>query len=369
MQRKRLKVIVVGTTFGAYYMRALKLFPDEFEFVGIVSNGSKESKACACQYGVKMYSSIDEIPKDTDLVCVTVRTTVVGGPGTFIVQEALKRGFSVIVEATMHYRDIEECCRIAEENKVFFKVGDMYSNLETSSRFIEITNQIQSEFKMPLYINLKTSVQVYFSAIRLLMKSVHGIENIEINSSVVQGPFSVITCNLYPLNIPLTIELNDEIMPGFPDAFFHLLHAMDIYYPGGRLSMTDSYGLVLWHNRMSLPKEFMRNGYKDHITYGGVVGAHSYHILGNTEDQGEIYNLRRIYEWPKAIGDELKQIKRMIEGDMDLFYQENNFDIKAAKLWSKLTEEAGYPKINKNIDCEFYEPKCVAKEDIEDGEI
>lgn len=40
---KKLRVIVCGSTFGQYYIRALQTVPDEFEVVGLLANGSNVS--------------------------------------------------------------------------------------------------------------------------------------------------------------------------------------------------------------------------------------------------------------------------------------------------------------------------------------
>lgn len=60
---KKLRVIVCGSTFGQYYIRALQTVPDEFEVVGLLANGSNRSKLCADFYHVPLYTQIEDIPE------------------------------------------------------------------------------------------------------------------------------------------------------------------------------------------------------------------------------------------------------------------------------------------------------------------
>lgn len=369
MDAKPLEVAVVGSTFGSYYMRAVKFLEPDFHLAGLVARGSKESVECARAFGIPLYKNVAELPKSIDVVCVTVRTTVTGGSGTAIVMDCLNRGFSVLVEAPMHFRDLSECFQLAKEKGVAFKMGDMYSNLSVPKTMIETAAEIRKDHKRPVYINFKTSVQVYLNGIRFLLKCLPDTEAIEVKETIDQGPFTVIAAKLLPENIHITIELNDEMMPGIPDAYFHLLHALEVYYPGGRLTMTDTYGAAIWHNRMHLGPEFMKEGYKNLTGTGTVADAHSYRVLSECKEAGEVYNLRRMYQWPRAIAEELSILKQMMDGDRTLFLTENKQDIHAATIWSKLTTDAGYPKIRTDIPCEYYEPGMALGEDYEDEEI
>lgn len=82
---KKLRVIVCGSTFGQYYIRALQTVPDEFEVVGLLANGSNRSKLCADFYHVPLYTQIEDIP-EVDIACVVIRSRAVGGSGTDIAE-------------------------------------------------------------------------------------------------------------------------------------------------------------------------------------------------------------------------------------------------------------------------------------------
>ena len=89
---KKLRVIVCGSTFGQYYIRALQTVPDEFEVVGLLANGSNRSKLCADFYHVPLYTQIEDIP-EVDIACVVIRSRAVGGSGTDIAEYFLNKRF------------------------------------------------------------------------------------------------------------------------------------------------------------------------------------------------------------------------------------------------------------------------------------
>ena len=66
MEKRKLKVIICGTTFGQFYMDAISRLKDIFEFAGIFAGGSKRSVMCAESYGVPLYTKFEDIPSDID---------------------------------------------------------------------------------------------------------------------------------------------------------------------------------------------------------------------------------------------------------------------------------------------------------------
>ena len=114
---KKIRVIVNGVGFGQFYLRALEELKEEYELVGILSRGSEWSKKCAYKYEVPLYTDVDEITKDmVDLVCVVVKSTVVGGAGSSIVEKILEKGINVIQEHPVHQEDYIKFIKMAQKN-------------------------------------------------------------------------------------------------------------------------------------------------------------------------------------------------------------------------------------------------------------
>ena len=100
---RKIKAIVCGTTFGQFYCEALRLMQNEIEFDGILSTGSERSKKCAQAYGVKSYTSVEELGEEIQLACVAVRSGVLGGNGTELAVSLLERGISVIQQSDQRH--------------------------------------------------------------------------------------------------------------------------------------------------------------------------------------------------------------------------------------------------------------------------
>ena len=167
---KKMKVIVAGTTFGQFYMEALKRRPDLFEFVGILANGSKRSLTCAEIYQVPLYHTLDEIPQDVDIACIVIRSGALGGNGTDLALQCMERNIHVIQEQPIHYKDLAVCLKAAVKHKVYFKVGDLYVHLPEIKRFIAAANAVQKEQKI-IYSNLSCCPQVSYPMMDILLRN------------------------------------------------------------------------------------------------------------------------------------------------------------------------------------------------------
>ena len=84
---KQYRVLVCGTNFGKFYLSALLKDNHGFCLVGILAKGSKRSKTIAGELGVKLYTSVEEVPETIDIACVVVKSTILGGRGTSLSME------------------------------------------------------------------------------------------------------------------------------------------------------------------------------------------------------------------------------------------------------------------------------------------
>lgn len=107
-----IRVIVCGTTFGRIYIHGIQKYGQErFKLVGILASGSERSRKYSEQYGIKLFSSIDEInPLEVDLACVVIRSGIVGGSGADIALSLLNKGINVLQEQPVSYVEAANCC-------------------------------------------------------------------------------------------------------------------------------------------------------------------------------------------------------------------------------------------------------------------
>lgn len=235
---KKLRVIVCGSTFGQYYIRALQTVPDEFEVVGLLANGSNRSKLCADFYHVPLYTQIEDIP-EVDIACVVIRSRAVGGSGTDIAEYFLNKKVHVIQEQPIHPKDMEVCYRAAKKNHVLFQMGDLYPNLIEVENFIKCARYLNKK-ENPLYLRASFSPQVSYPAIDIISRIVPSIHTWKIKSITKElGPFDILMGEIG--KTPIFIEYHNQVDPRDPDNYMHLLHSFTLFYSTGKLVLEDTF--------------------------------------------------------------------------------------------------------------------------------
>ena len=92
----KIKVLVCGARFGQFYMEAIK-GDMRYELIGILARGSTLAQECAKRYETVLYTELTKVPKQIDIVCVAVKTGILGGAGTDLALYFLSKGISVIL--------------------------------------------------------------------------------------------------------------------------------------------------------------------------------------------------------------------------------------------------------------------------------
>lgn len=337
---KKMRVIVCGSTFGQYYIRALKTVQDEFEIVGLLANGSSRSKLCADFYHVPLYTHIEDVP-EVDIACVVIRSRAVGGNGTDMAEYFLNKKIHVIQEQPIHTRDVEECYRVAKKNHVLFQVGDLYPNLIEVENFIKCARYL-NEKEAPLYLRASFCPQVSYPAIDIMSRilpSVHMWKVKSITKGV--GPFEVLLGEIG--KVPVLIEYHNQVNPNDPDNYMHLLHSFSIFYSSGHLTLEDTFGPVLWKPRMHVPKElYMPNADPDYPPYMLENSIENIGLLRKRSYKDIITE-----EWPVAISKDLLKMKQLIlTGDNG--NQSAQQGLLRSKKWSEMTKYFGYAELVNN---------------------
>lgn len=112
-------IIVYGSRFGQFYLEALKRIKG-IKIVGLLAKGSDRSYECARYYNIPLYTSLDEVEERVDVACVAVKTGALGGEGANIAKQLLRKGINVLLEQPVHYKELGECYKIAQNQKVYF---------------------------------------------------------------------------------------------------------------------------------------------------------------------------------------------------------------------------------------------------------
>ncbi|GMQ58846.1 hypothetical protein AN1V17_32420 [Vallitalea sediminicola] len=352
-QTKVIKTIVCGVGFGQFYLEALQLIQDEVEIIGILSNGSEKSKDCAKYYGVDLYTDIDDVPSDIDLACIAVKSEIMGGQGVDLAIDFLERNRNVILEHPVCYKNIAKCMKTARQHNVFFKVGDLYTNLPSVKKYMDCTIEL-FKIQTPQYIEIQCSTRVLFPMVHILSKLLPSISPIKVvNCTKGLGIYQIISGTIG--KIPFLLKANNELNINEPDSYIREFHRFSIDVQGGRLTLTDTHGPTIWQPILKLPTLNIEP--KDRFTkYTRELLSESTQIIG--DEKVPSYDVILSKMWPKAIADDIQDIRRMILGESEKKYDLCNMQqmILYAKQWQQLTKELGYPELNDQSSDEWVDP-------------
>lgn len=295
---KKIRVIVNGVGFGQFYLRALEELKEEYELVGILSRGSEWSKKCAYKYGVPLYTDIDEITKDmVDLVCVVVKSTVVGGAGSNIVEKILEKGINVIQEHPVHQEDYIKSIKMAQKNNCSYRLNTFYPDLINVAHYIKLSKGLRKYCNIKC-INAECSVHVLFPMIDILGRVIGKLRPWKfekVKNTLIESPFSMIQG--YIGDVPICINVQNQFEPKDPENSILLFHRIVTYTECGNLIMTGTNNNIIWEPSMN--KQLGEDGFFHAEEENEFLDLLVYEM----DNVNEGKTLREIYlqVWPDSI--------------------------------------------------------------------
>lgn len=335
MKLNMLKAIVCGTIFGQSYMNAIKKAKD-VELVGIFAHGSERSKKCAKQYGVPLYTDIEDIPGDIDIAFVIIKSSVLGGIGTELSKSLLTRGVHVMQEHPIHYKEMEECYKIARKNNVSYRIGNLYNSLESVEKFIQASYYL-NKIDTLKYVDVLSSSQGLYTLMGILSESLPKFRSLNIvsNSQEKRYPFNkvIITDD----SIDIDLQIHNEVSDHDGNNHMHLLHKITFFYESGRLELEDTFGSVIWRSRMDISDSLMLEKNRKDIYPDKLMNLKIF-----DENETSFSSLLSAI-FPKAIHKEIEKFVKEIKSS-EVNVANIQKEILISKKWSLITEEIGFPK-------------------------
>lgn len=336
---ERIKTIVAGTTFGQFYCEAMKGLSDAADFCGILAAGSQRSVDCAKRYGVKMYTSVDDLPEGIGLACVVTRSAVLGGNGTELAKALLSRGINVIQEQPVHFKDIEECAKLARKNGLYYHVGDLYKSLKNVSCFIEAAKRI-SEVSELVCMDIGCASQVSYPVFEIVSEVLKTCRPFTMETVTENNqPYQFASAKIG--GIPVHFTVQNQVNPDDPDNFMHYLFKLELITAHGRLRLDDVMGGVYWYNKMFVP---VHGTDASLLESGGVLSANSCTELCKPEEKG--FNRIFTEEWIPAIGKDIRSFIETINSadtaGTNRYYTKT---LTSARMWHSFTSETGFPAL------------------------
>lgn len=351
-QLHKKKIIVCGVRFGQFYLEAVSKSED-YELAGILSTGSQRSMECANLYGVKQYSSVNQLPNDIDIACVVVRTGTLGGNGIELVEQLMKRKIHVLLEQPVHVEELKMCYRTAIQCGVAFSVGNLYAQLPAVQKFLSMAEKMIRRQK-PLYVNVDMATQVAFPLAYILSCLFPRCKKIRtIEKAITEDPFDMVGFKLG--DVPLSVRAQNQMERGAGDNYTHLFFQISIGFPAGTLSLTDIHGAVVWRLRMTIPEQMwvpreLKEKAPTSMREESIRTFYSCAGMSYEEILSEL--------WPNAILADIHYLAELIEGKK---IKENNYKnvliLQASEMWRMFTSAFGYPKecpnaLNEYLDIE-----------------
>ncbi|WP_246868388.1 Gfo/Idh/MocA family oxidoreductase [Saccharopolyspora sp. ASAGF58] len=343
---KPLRVVVCGTNFGRFYLRALRMLEPDFALAGIVSRGGGASRALAEQEGVPHYDAIEALPADIDLACVVVGSAISGGAGTELAKALITRGIHVIQEHPVHLDELSACLKLARRNGVQYRINSHYPHVGPVKAFIDAAAMLRAR-QQPLFVDALTPVHVLYPLVDVLGRALGGIRPWRL-ADPVDPPEELATLAgaAHPLRslsgvlagVPVSLRVQNQLDPADRDNHALLWHRITLATEGGVLTLADTHGPVLWSPRMHARRD------ADHrlVFDGPSTGLPSTSVLAGTEagSFGDLFDRG----WPAAIGRALQDMREAIASGADPL-QAGQYDLTVTRVWADIAQRLGPPEV------------------------
>ena len=340
MSQMPLKVLVCGSTFGQFWLAALKRYPQRFTVVGLLASGSPRSRDCAQRNNIPLFTDPAQLPDNIDLACVVLRATVMGGMGSELAHSLMVKGIHVIQEQPVHHDEVVANLRIARQHGVHYRIGNLYPHLPAVQQFSQAAQHLLRR-QTPQFIDAACASQVALPLISMLTAALGAPRPWHFTAQPLlpDAPFQLVTGVI--AGIPLTLKVHNEVDPNDPDNHFQLLHQICLGFPAGRLSLTDTHGPVTWQPRLHIPDAVKR----DH-DFSSPQSAHLMEetsaILGDVKS--ESWRTTLADRWPCAIAQDLLAIAESIQQPETARWSPQLL-LTQCQMWQALTKELGYPRL------------------------
>ncbi|MEU3306300.1 Gfo/Idh/MocA family oxidoreductase [Nocardiopsis sp. NPDC055551] len=344
-----LRVVVCGTGFGRFYVRALQGMPDTFRLSGLLTRGGEYSRRYAEELGVPLYTRPDRLPDDIDAACVVVGSAVSGGAGGELARALLERGLHVIQEHPVHHDELAAALRLARRNRAVYHLNPFYHHVEPVRRFLTAARALRGNGPF-LFIDATSAIQVLYPLLDILARALGGPRPWALGHPLQADPgVTALAAHAQPYRVlqatvagvPLTLRVQNQLDPSDGDNHALLWHRLALGTEDGVLTLADTHGPVLWHPRLYAPRD----------EHGRLLttGPGTEHLdrpatspLAGTAapTHREVFDLL----WPRALERALTDFAADVRAGTDSMPR-GQFDLGVCRLWHDTTTRLGRPEI------------------------
>lgn len=321
------KVLVCGTGFGQYYLRAIKTLTEEVELVGILSRGSKQSAQWADQLSVPLYTSLEQLDSvKIDIACVVIKSEIVGGSGTNLVEYFFNRGVHVFQEHPVHYDTYAASIKLARKNNCYYFMNTFYPFLRSVDVFLKTLEKRKVDSKIN-YIRAECGIQVLFPMIDMLGRATGNMSSFKIDKDTIdekQLPFAMVRGTIG--TVPFMLLIKNEMDIQNVESNIALLHQMNVNTSRGNLTLTDVHGQVVW---TPVIHEDLKSG-------EGEKSFSNIPVQQSLTDSSE-FTMENIFDtlWPGSIRRSLRELIAKIDAGENMAATHQHY-LSVCKAWNEI---------------------------------
>lgn len=353
---RKYKVIICGTWFGQVYLSAFLSGNPHFRLAGILARGSQRSHRYAREFGVPLYTNVNEIPPGIDVACVVIRSTIVGGEGTEIAKSLLNRGIHVIQEHPVHSKNIKVCLDLAKENNVCYHINTHHIHVKPITTFIDYLVKARQKQEI-IFIEGTCSFQTVYSLVDIMGRALGGIrpygvtkalaweaallEEYKNNSSLGVIPFKCVQGIIK--GVPFTLKIQPYYDPDDLDNNILIMHRLCIGMLNGNLTLVNTHGPVVWSQSFTIPKENQEEiSFQKRRT--AFIGQDTATAVLYSEDTAPSLPSVAKTQWPDAVRLALNRLREHMLTNRTPVGQSSEYLIDLSLMWSDLSRQLGKPE-------------------------
>ncbi len=308
-----MRVVVCGTTFGQVYLESFGRPGLPLRLAGILARGSERSGACARHYGVPLFTDVDQLPGDVDIACVVVRGGLLGGRGVELVRRLVERGIHVLQEHPLHHDELAPP-----------RYVDAACGFQLAYSLLDVLGQALGGVR-PCALAVPAAPAAELRGLSAARPAFRGLDG------VIAG-------------VPLTLRVQNQLDPGDPDNFAHLMHRVSLGTEAGDLTLVNTHGPVIWSARPRYPRLPRDPASRPHFdgTAAGDLATPSATVIGPAGAMS--YHDAFRSEWPAAVARALLQLRRaVLDGEDPL--RRGQYHLTLCRLWQDIAAKLGPPEL------------------------
>ncbi|KMO38078.1 oxidoreductase [Methylobacterium tarhaniae] len=346
------RLLIVGAKFGEIYLNAFMQGQaagahGAWELAGLLANGSPRSRALAHAFGIPLFTALDELPSGIDAACVVVRSTSVGGAGTWLAEGLLERGIHVVQEHPVHPDEIARLQSTAGGRGLVYWVNSFYPWCPAGRVWVDRARRVRDlcQGALPTFAEIATSRQLLYSSLDLLLQAT-GCDPDRVAPRRLAAGMRAFDAIELPLEgSTALLRLQTYMDPSDPDLSSLVMHRMSLGWDAGYLSLEASHGPVTWtpalhleghrsdtrslYGRAALPEE------------GRALALPTSVVLrGAAPDWATAFEV----ESPAGIGLILDRLAAHLDGESPGRGLELDYQLALSRLWQRTQRCAGPPQ-------------------------